>query len=518
MPNTFPSRTDILIVGSGPVGATFARVLAEALPHAKILMTDLGPQLTTRAGMNLKNLSDVHERNVAQIRSQGLAQYEYENLSIHARAQAINGQRAKLARPGTHLVTLDESELNASGMPAAAMSSNVGGMAAHWTCACPRPGNAERVPFIPTHELNEALTQAETLLRVSSEVFPVSAEGQAILQTLGALFDDVLPPDCKDRKVRPMPLACEVTRDGERIWTGADTILGAVLDSPNFTLRAETICRRLLVEGDQITGAVLEHLPTGEQAQVAAKVVIVAADALRTPQLLWASGIRPRALGHYLNDHLWSFAAVALDERLITDNKAVRYRSPDHTIGVFQIPFHAPSHPYHAQVMHLDISPVALDGGALSPAKHVVGTGWSCRKEIRFEDCVTFSETEMDWLGMPKMRIQYELTAADHAAMAAAMREQARATAALGKPVFSDEPLLVPPGTSLHYQGTIRMSATADSTSVCDSYSRVWGLRNLYVGGNGVIPTATTCNPTLTSVALAVRACEAISKNYGATR
>jgi pyranose oxidase len=506
------SPTDILIVGSGPVGATFARVLSDALPHAKILMTDLGPQLTPRAGMNLKNLRDANERNAAQIRAQGLAQYEYENLSIHARAQAINGQRTKLARPGTHLLTLDEAELSASGMPAAAMSSNVGGMGAHWTCACPRPGNEERPPFIPADELDRALTKAEQLLRVSSDVFPMSAEGAAILQTLGALFDDVLPPG---RKTRVMPLACEVTSEGERIWTGADTILGDLLTSPNFTLRSETICRRLLVKGDQVTGAWLEHLPTGERIEVAAEIVIVAADSLRTPQLLWASGIRPRALGHYLNDHLWSFVAVALDERLIqrTANGGARYRSPDNTIGVFQVPFHAPSHPFHAQIMHLDISPLPLDGGAAREAQHVVGTGWSCRKEIRFEDCVTFSETETDWLGMPKMRIHYELTAADHAAIAEAMREQMRATAALGKPVFSDEPLLAPPGTSLHYQGTIRMGERDDGESVCDSYSRVWGLRNLYVGGNGVIPTATVCNPTLTSVALAARACEAIIKN-----
>jgi choline dehydrogenase-like flavoprotein len=147
-----------------------------------------------------------------------------------------------------------------------------------------------------------------------------------------------------------------------------------------------------------------------------------------------------------------------------------------------------------------------------SPAKHVVGTGWSCRKEIRFADCVTFSDTESDWLGMPKMQIHYELTAADHAAMAEAMREQERAVASLGKPVFSDKPLLVPPGTSLHYQGTLRMGERDDGSSVCDSFSRVWGWRNLFVGGNGVIPTATTCNPTLTSVALAVRACDAIKR------
>ena len=40
----------------------------------------------------------------------------------------------------------------------------------------------------------------------------------------------------------------------------------------------------------------------GETHQVAARYVVVGADALRTPQLLWASGIRPAALGRYLND------------------------------------------------------------------------------------------------------------------------------------------------------------------------------------------------------------------------
>jgi choline dehydrogenase-like flavoprotein len=172
---------------------------------------------------------------------------------------------------------------------------------------------------------------------------------------------------------------------------------------------------------------------------------------------------------------------------------------------VNRIPFSEPGHPFSLQVMYAENPPFQLDPGNPQAGNRwgYVNMGYGVRKHPRVEDGVSFSDDELDYRGFPNMTIEYGLTEAEDIEIAEATARVQRAGAALGS--FVAEPRLMPNGSSLHYMGTMRMGDTDDGASVADPYSRVWGFSNLLVGGNGLIPTANTMNPTLMSVAIAVR-------------
>lgn len=85
-------------------------------------------------------------------------------------------------------------------------------------------------------------------------------------------------------------------------------------------------------------------------------------------------------------------------------------------------------------------------------------------------------------------------------------------------------PQFMEPGLALHITGTTRLGKVDEGQlehppqevleySVANQYSQVHGHKNLYVGGNNVIPDSTACNPTRTSVAYALKAARNIVKD-----
>ena len=176
-------------------------------------------------GQHVKNIKDRAAMERAQVLSQGPKQEAYPAISVPERAEAVRrGELSSnmLARAGTHLLSESAEELEKNGMPALSFSTNIGGMGSHWTCACPTPGNAERIPFIPENEMDDALAKARTILDVTQEGFPPNEQGDFILKTLSKSFDFSHNPD---RQPQNMPLACSKDADGSQYWSSTDTIL-----------------------------------------------------------------------------------------------------------------------------------------------------------------------------------------------------------------------------------------------------------------------------------------------------
>jgi choline dehydrogenase-like flavoprotein len=270
-------------------------------------------------------------------------------------------------------------------------------------------------------------------------------------------------------------------------------------DDGGFEVRPDTLCRSLVIEGDRVSAALLEHRPTRTVEHLSTRATVIAADPFRTPQLLWASGIRPQALGRYLMDHPRSNAAIELDAELVPAEPGGRETRA--RFGSLWVPFADPAHPFQGHVGW-----TATDDAQPGDDRGVATLSWIGRTWPRPENRVSFSDARSDWCGMPAISIECDLNDTEEREAQWGLRLLESTAAALGRYLPGQEARTAPLGWSLHYQGTVRMGAQRDDTSVCDQRSKVWGFQNLFVGGNGVIPTPTTCNPTLFSVALAAHA------------
>lgn len=519
----------VAVVGSGPIGSAYARVILESSPDARVVMFEAGPQLTAVPGESVRNIADPGEKARAREMSQGPQSGEFrESLGIPA-GVVVEGMFT--ARQGTHLLDFGgPGSAHAATFPAAAAATNVGGQGAHWTCAIPRPAFSEKVDFIDDGEWDELITAAEALLHAQNAAFSDSPIGSAIRSLLDEEFGAELP---EGYGVGTLPVAGDPQPDGSMVWAGANTVLGPLIEqgtpeSARFELRDLTLVRRVEHEDGRVTGVTIEDLRTKEVSFFPADVVVVAADAFRSPQLLWASGIRPHALGRYLTEHHVVITTVALDEErmsaLISEDEFQAeltrraQNAADPVAAVNRIPFSEPDHPFSLQVMYAENPPFQLDPAHPAAGNRwgYVNMGYGVRKHPRVEDGVTFDDAELDYRGFPNMTIEYALTDAEQPELDEAHERVRRAGAALG--AFVAEPRLLPNGSSLHYMGTMRMGPADDGTSVADPWSRVWGYDNLVVGGNALIPTANTMNPTLMSVAIAVRGARRVVEQLSGAR
>ncbi|MFF0159880.1 GMC oxidoreductase [Streptomyces sp. NPDC005263] len=503
---TGTSRTGVLIVGSGIMGSVVTRLLRDTDPALDITMVDGGQPIGAAPGLHLHDLDDPALWSRYNDRVATGVQGLYTGAEVvRDVADSITG-----LQPGMfHALAFGE---DAEAMPAAALAWNAGGMGVHWTAATPWPAGDEVFDFGDPDRWARDLDTARRLLAVTPAAIGPTRVGRMVLDVLGRRFDGVGPDD---RQPQPMPMAVTVTPAGPMPRTAPGTIFPPIATGgdPSFTLLTGTLATALVTEGGRVAGARLRRVADGAESELLADAVVVCADALRTPQLLFASGIRPEALGRHLNEHAFISARVLLDlDRFGIGLDALPLPRPgEFASDSLWLPQNGAAQPFHGQIMNR-----TYVDGAGRPLAHSVGLSLYAPVESRPENRLVFSESRTDLAGMPRITVEFGYSDADRTLIGRALDEVRSLAEEFGTFDPETELALLSPGSSLHQTGTVRAGTADDGTSVCDPDGRVWDFDNLYLAGNGVIPSAMAANVTLAGAVTAVRAARAVAERVTA--
>ena len=310
-----------------------------------------------------------------------------------------------------------------------------------------------------------------------------------------------------------MPMAVGSSDAGAVPRTGPNRVFPRMMRpaGDDFTMFTGTIAIALEHDGRDVRGARVRDLLTGSEYSIEARATVVCADSVRTPQLLFASEIRPAALGRYLNEHAFLTGQVIGDTRRldIRLSEIPLPRDGEWLLGSYWLPHSGDAQPFHGQIM--DRVYVDESGERLA---YAVGLSWYAPTEVSRDNRLVFDADTRDAAGMPGVRVDFRRSAGDEESIEAARASQRRAGEALGDFEPDRDSALLPPGSSLHLTGTARSGVADDGSSVCDPHGRVWGFDNLYLSGGAVVPTAVVGNSTLTAMITAVRAARQIVREH----
>jgi choline dehydrogenase-like flavoprotein len=458
-------HADVVVVGTGAGGSTIA---GEALRAGRsVILVEAGDLAPGRPGRHLRNDEPVEDR--------------LDQFAVQMGAELVNQAR---------------EEFGMTGIPGAKTAHAVGGRMRVWFNNCPTPDTAELNAAIPADAWPDLLARGRALLQVNQDVGADSIREQRLLERLRAVFTN-LP---EGREVQPMPLAA-VRQNGETRFAGADDLLLGDADElpATGTWLLNTVARRILHDGGHVRGIEVHPSGGGPATTITGDTYVIGAGTLATPQLLIASGVEADALGRYVMEHPLLATRVPFDEDLLA---GVPDDDPSFAVWV---PY-SEARPWHAQLSRTPYLADFLD----YPQRRTGDLLTFCSSEPRPENRIVYDLDQLDNFGLPTFDAEFELSDRDRQVVADAIRDQWIITSAVGEYHRGWAPQLFEWGHSTHLMGTYRMGDADDGTSVTDSCSQVWGYDNLYLAGNGLFSEPNTCNPSLQTVAMALRCADRI--------
>jgi choline dehydrogenase-like flavoprotein len=133
----------------------------------------------------------------------------------------------------------------------------------------------------------------------------------------------------------------------------------------------------------------------------------------------------------------------------------------------------------------------------------------------RFENHVTIDPNVADAWGIPSLRIHARYTENEFNMARDAMNTLDELCHAAGFEVLEKHDQMVPPGESIHELGTCRMGDDP-KTSVLNKWNQSHDIRNLFVVDGSSFVAGGSQNPTLTILALAMRASDYMAEKMRA--
>jgi len=302
--------------------------------------------------------------------------------------------------------------------------------------------------------------------------------------------------------------------------------LPAAVKTGKFTLQTEAIAHEILMKNGKARGVAYIDGHTGKSHEVYAKVVMLNASTLESTRLLMLSNLGGSndALGHYLMDHtidcrvLGFLPAPAGPIAEFDDNRAnglyiprfrnLKTKHPDYIRGWgYQgeaIRGMSPTHAFHRNGFGADFKKSVREDWPYATRLWAFG-----EMLARRENMVRLDTEVKDKWGIPELHIECAHSDNELKMMKDAVDTAQEMMHKAGAEIYEVNYTPRPPGTCVHELGTARMG-TDPKTSVLNPFNQVWDVPNLFVTDGAAFPSTGCVNPTLTMMAMTVRACEHI--------
>ncbi|MDE3178001.1 MAG: GMC family oxidoreductase [Pseudomonadota bacterium] len=489
---------DVLVVGSGVGGASFAAGLAPS--GVKILILERGERL--RDSADLRDARAIFQRGVFRPQEEWLdgagsgfnpGNYYYVGGNSKLYGAVLIRYRARDFAPVAY------AEGATPGWPFAyeelepwySRAEQLYQVRGALGCDATEPAHSQPYLFPPVPDEPAIAVARERMKRVGLHPFPLplGVDLEAWLARARTPWDAY--PDAGHGKM-----------DAESCG------LAAALAHDNVDLRTGVRVERLLLAPDGRRIAGVEALCAGERLTLSAKLVVLAAGAVNSAALLLQSGEgglanRSDAVGrHFMNHNATAMLAVdprarndsvyqktlGINDFYLDDGKGGPPLGNIQLLGRVTAPILKANIPFAPEWALAALSRHSVDWYAMSedlpnPDSRVTVAGGRIRLDWK----------RSNWSG--------------HLALVAAFKQRLRAA---GYPLILTQPF--DRRTPSHQCGTVRIGADP-ATAPLDPYCRAWDHPNLFVVDASYLPTSAAVNPSLTIAAQALRVADHVTRH-----